>query len=651
VAAIAAGDRTTTVTVTVAPVPDFTIAATPNAISVAQAGTGNATVNLVRTNLTADVALSLVTPPAGITGGFTPATLTGATLASALVISVAGSVAPGVYPVTVQGTGGGVTKTTVVTVTVVSGPTVSLVAAPAALAIEQGASGQSTLTATRTNYTANIVPSATGQPGGMVVTFNPNPLTANTSTITVAVGGGVALGTYNLTITGASGVAGNPTTPLQVTVTAPTGTSIEWDFCDLVDAPVKFWRKSGGSWSEVTPTVVGTVTKFNFTISGATGGIAFTQSATSAIRTASSKRRSSINALTRRAFQRAEAARSRPGTSNAQLTQTTDYETFLFLGSTSDLQGTIGGCNVTPPTTVMKHFTTTGQPSTEEGQLGYGGAPQALTSMTTSYDLTVTPATYDWLALFGPTPGLPTLAHNWQQYRIGRAEAAPGGTVTIDRAGAPALTQFPFTVSGGAGGSFWYFSEDMSGARGDIGSWQIGSPFNMTGTGNMFFVAPGDRIGTDMVTLYINNVETIGSDEVDRTSFNYFGSAPPGSGSFALPQGVPAYTLAPVVGAPVPTWSVSGNTPTDYQAGEIFVEFFGAGSVNSYFIEATRAWLNANGFTTNYTLAGETLPGFLAMWAPAGPLSESAVGMFGSNFNTPPTAGTVQKTSSRLQDP
>jgi len=50
-------------------------------------------------------------------------------------------VVPGTYPVTVQGAGGSLTRTAVITVTVAAGPSVSLSVTPATLSIEQGGSG------------------------------------------------------------------------------------------------------------------------------------------------------------------------------------------------------------------------------------------------------------------------------------------------------------------------------------------------------------------------------------------------------------------------------------------------------------------------------------------------------------------------------
>jgi hypothetical protein len=157
---------------------------------------------------------------------------------------------------------------------------------PSTLSIQQGGSGQTTLNATRTSFTGNITPSVTGNPAGMTVSFNPTPITGSgtQSTVTVNVGAAVPVGNYPLTITGTTGgAAGTPTTTLTVSVTLPSGNNIIWEFCNNTDLPLKFWRLSGTTWAEVAPTVVGSVTQYAFTVSGANAGVAFTVSNTGAM--------------------------------------------------------------------------------------------------------------------------------------------------------------------------------------------------------------------------------------------------------------------------------------------------------------------------------------------------------------------------------
>ena len=484
----------------------------------------------------------------------------------------------------------------------------------------------------------------------LTVNFNPDPITDNTSTVTVNVGSGVALGQHNLTITGAAGAAGNPTTTLQVTVTAPSGNNIVWEFCNSGDVPLKFWRMSGGTWSEVAPTVVGAATTFSFTVSGTQAGIAFTLSNTaSALRTSQRLRQNStLRGFGKQMREKVLAARARVTNQDVSLT-TPFFDTFVLLALSSELAGFPETCS-TAPTLVTKSFTVAGQAVNEQGLLGYGGVSTQLTTSITSYDVMVEAGTYDWMALFGPTPAFPYLTQNWTNYRIGRGETAPGPSVAIDRTGATAFTQTAFTVTGGAAGSFYTFTQGLEGARGPIVGFPIGDFLNQTGTGNMLFLQPADRLGTDMNSLNLINTELSGNITAGRLVTRYFGSAPPTSTDFALPAAVPPFTVAPVAGAPVPTWSVSGQTPTDYQTSDSFIaaSFQGAGETSLYTIEASRGWLTANNFSTNYTLSGPVLPGFLSQWAPGAPLVDAQVIMFSSNFTTTPVAGSVFNIGFRL---
>jgi len=69
-----------------------------------------------------------------------------------------------------------------------------------------------------------------------------------------------------------------------------------------------------------------------------------------------------------------------------------------------------------------------------------------------------------------------------------------------------------------------------------------------------------------------------------------------------------------------------------------------------YSMLATRAWLQANGQGATYSLSGPVLPGFLAQWAPAAPLVDAFVAMFGDILATP-AAGSMLDFSARQQSP
>jgi hypothetical protein len=104
------------------PTGDYVLAVDPTALTIVGGSSNSATVSIDRTDFTGEVAFALLNPPAGITGAFTPTPTT--TDESALVVSAAANVAPGSYPLTIQGTATGPgAKTTTLTVTVPAPPT------------------------------------------------------------------------------------------------------------------------------------------------------------------------------------------------------------------------------------------------------------------------------------------------------------------------------------------------------------------------------------------------------------------------------------------------------------------------------------------------------------------------------------------------
>ena len=646
-------DKTTTVTLTVAAAAGFTIAASPTALTIAPGANQTSSISIVRTNFTTDVALSLVNPPAGITGTFTPATLTGTTLTSSLQVNVAGTVQPGTYPLTVQGVGGSVTQTATINLTVpAAGSTVTLAMQPTSLSIQQGASGSATLNLTRTNFTGNVTPSVTGNPAGMTVTFNPNPITGNSAQVTVNVGASVPAATYPLTITGAAGAAGNPTTTLSVQVTAQSGgQNLTWDFCTADGVPLKFWRLSGTTWAEVTPTVVGNVTRFSFSIASTSGGVAYTmQASAAAIRSRAAP--SKLAGMISRTKMYREKTQAAMRLTNQALPQVSNYfDTVVQLGLTSELAGYAEVCGTTT-STVSKTFNVSNMGATETGQLGYGPGATTLVPTTASYNLNVQPGTYDWAAVFGPAPALPDFSSSWTAYRIGRGEVAPGAAVSVNRTGATAFVSVPFTVTGAPAGSINLFSEFIEGARGPIVGFSLGSPFSTATSGNMLFLAASDRLATDLTSFNVTNLAQSGSNTDLRFQTRYFGT-PPASATFTLPTAVPAFTVTQVNGAPVTTWSATGPIPAEYQTAisPVSVTFEGNGGTALVTVSATRGWLLANNMTTTYTLTQPTLPNFLSQWAPAAPLASAVAIMLGFDELAAPTAGTTLNFAARLQAP
>ena len=108
-----------------------------------------------------------------------------------------------------------------------SSPGFSLSASPSSVSVAQGSQGTSTITSTVTGgFNSAIALTATGQPTGVTVGFNPTSITgAGTSTMTMTVASSTATGNYTITVKGTSGSTTETTTvSLTVTGTNPNFT-------------------------------------------------------------------------------------------------------------------------------------------------------------------------------------------------------------------------------------------------------------------------------------------------------------------------------------------------------------------------------------------------------------------------------------------
>ena len=108
-------------------------------------------------------------------------------------------------------------------------PSFTISASPASVSVVQGNNGTSTITtAISGGFDAAIALSATGQPAGVTVTFNPTSIAvpgSGSSTVTLAVASTTAAGTYTVTVTGVGGGV-TQTTTISLTVTS----SVSADF-------------------------------------------------------------------------------------------------------------------------------------------------------------------------------------------------------------------------------------------------------------------------------------------------------------------------------------------------------------------------------------------------------------------------------------
>lgn len=270
--------QTVSLSVTAAAVPSISLAASPASMSIVAGQNASSSVTLTRTGgFTGAVALSLSGAPSGMTATLNPTSLVAGATASQVTLNTTSAVAPGTYSITVGGSGTGVTSTSVTLAVTVSAPAGFSLNASAAT-LQQGGTGASTVTITRTGgFTGAVSLAVTGLPSGVTATFNPVSVTGTTSTLTFTATSAAATGSFSATVTGtASGLASVSAT-LAGTVTAGGGGgtgNVNWTFCASERFPVWFAAQDGtGAWTRLTPT--GTSNRvYNFTI-GAKGAVAY----------------------------------------------------------------------------------------------------------------------------------------------------------------------------------------------------------------------------------------------------------------------------------------------------------------------------------------------------------------------------------------
>ncbi len=206
--------------------PEFTISASPTTVSVVAGNSGGSTITTaVSGGFNSAVALSASGAPSGVTVGFSPASIAAPGSGSSTVtFTVASNTVAGTYPITITGTGGNLTQTTMVSLTVTaavpSGFTVS--ASPSSFTVARSSSGNTTITtAISGSFNSAIALSASGLGGGLSVSFSPSSIAApgsGTSTMKVTATKKAVLGSHAITVT-ATGGGKTQTTVVTVNIT------------------------------------------------------------------------------------------------------------------------------------------------------------------------------------------------------------------------------------------------------------------------------------------------------------------------------------------------------------------------------------------------------------------------------------------------
>ncbi|MFZ1159777.1 MAG: S53 family serine peptidase [Candidatus Sulfotelmatobacter sp.] len=200
--------------------PSFTISASPASVSVVQGNSGTSTITAaISGGFDSAIALSATGQPTGVTVTFNPTSIAApGSGTSSVILAVASTTATGTYTITVTGVGESITQTTTISLTVTSSVSAdfSISASPAAITEAQGATGSVTITTTALgSFDSAITLSTSGQGGAQKVTFSPTSIAApgsGTSTMTIKVGKGAAIGAHVITVTGKSGSKTHTTT-------------------------------------------------------------------------------------------------------------------------------------------------------------------------------------------------------------------------------------------------------------------------------------------------------------------------------------------------------------------------------------------------------------------------------------------------------
>jgi uncharacterized membrane protein len=203
---------------------DFSVTASPASLSINQGSSGSSTISTtISGGFNSAVSLSVSGLPTGVTASFSPTSIAApGNGSSTLTFSVSATAAAGTTNVTVTATGGGVTHTAVVALTVVQ-PDFTLSASPASLSVVQGSSVTSTIsTAVSGGFNAAVSLSASGLPSGVTASFSPSSIAApgsGSSTLTLTASSTATTGSATVTVT-ATGGGATHTATITLSVTS-----------------------------------------------------------------------------------------------------------------------------------------------------------------------------------------------------------------------------------------------------------------------------------------------------------------------------------------------------------------------------------------------------------------------------------------------
>jgi len=361
----------------------FTISSTSTALTVAQGGTGTATVTVVpSSNFYNWVNLAASGLPSGVTAQFSPASTT----TSSTVSFKVGAASPtGTYTVTLTGNCRNLTSNSIsLTLNITPTASFSLTASPASLSMVVGGnSPSSTISVVGVSgFSGTVSFVAYSVPSGVTATFSPSS-TRTTSTLSFSSTTSATPGVYPITVYGTTGSQGFMTTvTLTVTACAPSFT--------IAPSPSSLSLVAGGSAASSTIAVTaqnGFNSTVSFTASGVPSGVtaAFSSNTLTLTPSASAVAGSSTITVT-------GTAGSLSASTTIKLT-VSPAPSFTIASSPSSLSLVVGGSAASSAVAVTGKNNFSGAVS-----FAASGVPTGITasfspaSSTTSSSLTLTPS-------------------------------------------------------------------------------------------------------------------------------------------------------------------------------------------------------------------------------------------------------------------
>jgi len=199
------------------------------------------------------LALSVSGLPAGVRASFAPAAIAAPGFGSSTLTVQASSSVRGSYALTVMATGGGITKTASLLLTVASSSSLSIVAAASSISLTPGSHGTVSLfVSASSGFNSPVALAASGLPAGLTAAFSPITLTTpyGSDLLTLSASAGLSGGTYPVTIT-ASGGGKSSSVGIVVTVDSAAGFTMTASPASLNIAP------GGTGTSRITLAAVG----------------------------------------------------------------------------------------------------------------------------------------------------------------------------------------------------------------------------------------------------------------------------------------------------------------------------------------------------------------------------------------------------------